>query len=79
MNMIVPLITALPVSHSVDGEISGESFISRKDAHSFLINVVKSVFSECSKSDMLKYHLEVGLRCDCVDNDTRPWSLMTIE
>lgn len=40
--MISPLITALPVSHSTDGKISGESFISRKDAHSFLISELKS-------------------------------------
>ena len=35
-DMIYPLKTAFPVSQSSDGAIFGESFISRKDAHSLL-------------------------------------------
>lgn len=56
--MIMPLMTALPVSQSVDGEISGDLIVSRKDAHSFLINVVKSL---SSRSDVLRCHLIEGL------------------
>ena len=58
--MILPLITALPVSHNSDGEISGESFISRKNAHSVFINATKSGSSKC---DVSKCHLVEGLVC----------------
>lgn len=44
-DMIVPWMTVFPVSHSNDGEISGESFISRKEAYSSRISVVNSVSS----------------------------------
>lgn len=40
--MILPLSSALLVSHSNVGEISGESFISMKDVHSLLKNESKS-------------------------------------
>lgn len=49
--MIFPLITAFPVSQSSDGELSGESFISIKNANSCLIMVVKS---GSSSSEVLK-------------------------
>lgn len=40
--MIMPLNTAFPVSHRVDGDDSGESFTSRKDAHSLLLRLLNS-------------------------------------
>lgn len=43
--MMVPLITVLPVAQRRDGEISGESFNSKKDAHSLCMCMVKSVSS----------------------------------
>lgn len=36
-DMIFPLNAAFPVSQSSDGTVSGESSISKKDAHSLLI------------------------------------------
>ena len=61
--IIMPFMTALPVSQRVDRDISGESLISRKDAHSLLIRVVRS---GSSKSEELKRHLAEGLICDGV-------------
>lgn len=52
--MILPHIMALPVSHRSDGEISGESFISRTDDHFVFISVLKL---GSPKSDVLKHHL----------------------
>ena len=60
MIMILPLITALPVSHNRDGKISGELFISRKDDHSLLIIELKSGSSKCN---VLNRHLIGGLIC----------------
>ena len=55
--MILPLSTALHVSHSNVGEISGESFISMKDVHSLLKNESKSA---SLNRDVLKRHLGAG-------------------
>ena len=75
--MIMPLMTALPVSQIIDVEISGESFTSRKDAHSLLIRAVKL---GSSNSDVLKRHLVEGLFCTGMakDNEMGAWSLMII-
>ena len=56
--MIFPLSSAFPVSQSSDGVTSGESFISRKDAHSSLMNLSNS---GSSSKEVLKRHLLVGL------------------
>lgn len=74
----MPLMTALPDSQSVDGEISGESFISRKDAHSLLIRVVKL---GSSSRELLKLHLVEIFFCAGMFNvkDTGAWSLIIIE
>lgn len=76
--MIMPLMTALPVSQRVDGEISGESFISRKDARSLFIRVVKL---GSSRREVLKRHLVEVFFCAGMSNvkDTGAWSLMIIE
>ena len=76
-DIIVPLITALPVSHKSDGEISGESFISRKSAHSFFIIEIKS---GSSNRDVLKRHLVGDLTCSWMVNEreTGAWSLIVI-
>lgn len=67
-DIFVPVITALPVSHKSDGEVSGESFISRKNAHSFLIKLSKS---ESRSKEILKCHLLGGLiqdwACNVID------------
>ena len=55
--MILPLSTALPFSHSNEGEIYGESFISMKDVHSLLKNESKSA---SLSRDVLKRHLGAG-------------------
>ena len=77
-DMIWPLITALSVPHSSDGEFSGESFISMKNAHSVFINATKS---GSSKSDVLKCYLVEGLVCAWafIDRETGAWSLIIIE
>ncbi len=73
--MVIPLMTALPVSHKSVGHGFGESFISRKDAHSLLM---RSLNSGSFRRDMLKRHLVTGL-CGLGGfhlNDTGAWSLM---
>lgn len=77
-DIIMPLMTALPDSQSVDGEISGESFISRKDAHFLFIRVVK-LWS--SMREVLKRHLVEVFFCAGLFNvkDTAAWSLIIIE
>ncbi len=74
-DMIIPVKTVFPVSHRSDGEISGESFISKKDAHSLLINGVKS--GSCN-SDVLKRHLvgDLMLRLSFIDKETGARSLI---
>ena len=52
--MIMPLNTALPR----DGDDFGESFLSRKDVHSFLMRLSNS---GSLRRDVLKHHLVLGL------------------
>lgn len=69
------LITALPVSHSTDDEISGELFNSIKDAHSLCIKGVKS---GSLSNEVLKRQQGEYLIVDSMFKmrDTGAWSLM---
>ena len=73
--MMMPLKTALPVSHMTDGVDFGESFISRKDVHSFLMRLSNS---GSLRRDVLKRHLVLGLYGVVLFhvNVTGAWSLM---
>ena len=73
--MMIPLMTALPVSHRSVGDGFGESFISRKAAHSLLMRLLNS---KSFRRDVLKRHLVTGLYGlgGFHLNDTGPWSLM---
>lgn len=57
-DIICPLITALLVFYSVDGEISGQSLNSMKDAHSLCINAFKSAYLS---NEILKRQQESSL------------------
>ena len=73
--MMIPFMTASPVSHKSVGDGFEESFISRKDAHSLLMRLLNS---GSFRSDVLKRHVGVGL-CGLGWfhlNDTGAWSLM---
>ncbi len=75
--MIIPLKTALPVSQRIDGDDFGESFISRKDAHSLLIRLSNS---GSLRRDVLKRHMVMGLYGRTVFhvNVTGLWSLINM-
>lgn len=66
----------MPVSHRTEGVLSGESFISRKDAHSFLM----SSNSVSWNRDALKRHLMRGLILTLIFSvrEIGLWSLIII-
>lgn len=56
--MICPLRTALAASQSIDGDISGKLFSSKKDVHSLENRLLKSFYI---KREVLNRHLLKGL------------------